>query len=87
MIQEEPCALMRSTAERRIGVLDKPYYIDHILCRNIETCIMEFSCPAIEKIEEKTIINTDLCIGCGCCVQVCPMLEKPIKQMEEFKRI
>lgn len=87
VIQEEPCALMRSTAERRADTLVKPYYIDHNICRNIEDCLTDFACPAIEKKEGKTVINTDLCIGCGCCVQTCPMLDKPIKQLEEFNRI
>ncbi|MBN1331206.1 MAG: 4Fe-4S binding protein [Candidatus Heimdallarchaeota archaeon] len=87
VIQEEPCALMRSKAERKAGTLANPYYIDHDVCRNIQKCLAEFACPAIEKKEEKPQINTDLCIGCGCCVQTCPMKVKPIKQMEEFTRI
>ncbi|MFW9992256.1 MAG: thiamine pyrophosphate-dependent enzyme [Candidatus Odinarchaeota archaeon] len=86
VIQEEPCALMRSTAERRAGTLANPYYIDHEICRNIQKCVVEFSCPAIEQLERVTI-STDLCVGCACCIQTCPMKSKPIKQMEEFKRI
>lgn len=87
VIQEEPCALMRSRFERKAGTLPNPYYIDHEICRNIQTCLVEFACPAIELIDEQTQINTDLCIGCGCCVQTCPMINKPIKQMEDFTRI
>lgn len=87
VIQEEPCALMRSSAEQKAGTLANPYYIDQEVCRNIEKCLKEFACPAIEKIGENVEINTDLCIGCGCCVQICPMRKKPIKQMEEFSRI
>ncbi|QEE17515.1 thiamine pyrophosphate-dependent enzyme [Promethearchaeum syntrophicum] len=87
VIQEEPCALMRSTAERKAGTLANPYYIDHDICRNIKKCLLEFACPAIEDINGQAEINTSLCIGCGCCVQTCPMQNKPIKQMEDFKRI
>jgi indolepyruvate ferredoxin oxidoreductase alpha subunit len=87
VIQEEPCALMRSTAERRAGTLANPYYIDHAICRNIQRCLTEFACPAIEEIDERVEINEDLCIGCGCCVQNCPLIEKPIKQMEDYKRV
>ena len=87
VIQEEPCALMRSTAERKAGTLANPYYIDHDICRNIKKCLLEFACPAIEEINGQAEINTSLCIGCGCCVQTCPMKNKPIKQMEDFTRI
>jgi indolepyruvate ferredoxin oxidoreductase alpha subunit len=87
VIQEEPCALMRSRSEIKAGTLANPFYIDHDVCRNIQKCLAEFACPAIELKSEKPEINTDLCIGCGCCVQTCPLREKPIKQMEEFTRI
>ncbi|MGC9778377.1 MAG: 4Fe-4S binding protein [Candidatus Heimdallarchaeota archaeon] len=87
VIQEEECALMRSRAELRAGTLAKPYQIDHDICRNIQNCLADFACPAIEKKGEKPQINTDLCIGCGCCVQTCPLKVKPIKQMEKFIRI
>jgi len=87
VIQEEPCALMRGRAELRAGTLPNPYQIDHDICRNIQSCLADFACPAIEKKGEKPQINTDLCIGCGCCVQTCPLKVKPIKQMEEFTRI
>ncbi|MFX1255460.1 MAG: thiamine pyrophosphate-dependent enzyme [Promethearchaeota archaeon] len=86
VIQEEPCALMRSTAERKEGLLANPYYIDLDICRNIQKCVSDFACPAIEQ-KERVAINTDLCIGCGCCVQICPMKNNPIKQIEEFNRI
>lgn len=87
VIQEEPCALMRSRADRKAGTLPNPYYIDHNVCRNIKKCLQDFACPAIEEIDGMAQINTDLCIGCGCCVQTCPMLDKPIKPLEEFTRI
>jgi indolepyruvate ferredoxin oxidoreductase alpha subunit len=87
VIQEEPCALMRSRLELRAGTLPNPHFIDHSICRNIQNCLADFACPAIEKRGEKPEINTDLCIGCGCCVQTCPLKVKPIKPMEEFTRI
>jgi len=87
VIQQEECALIRSRAELRAGTLAKPYYIDPDICRNIQNCLAEFACPAIEKKGEKPEINTDLCIGCGCCVQTCPLKLKPIKPLEEFTRV
>lgn len=88
VIQEEPCALRRSRAERKKGVLANPLRIDPEVCKNIKNCLKGFSCPAIENTEDqKVFINTDLCIGCASCVQTCPLKEKPMKRIEDFKRV
>lgn len=44
------------------------------LCKGCKLCITEFECPAIlfNKEENKAEIDHTLCIGCGCCVPVCP---------------
>ncbi len=44
------------------------------LCKGCKVCVLEFECPAIEfKDEEKKAkINDTLCIGCGCCIHICP---------------
>ncbi len=88
VIQEEPCALRRSRMERKAGTLPNPLRIDLEVCRNIQNCLKNFSCPAIERSEDdKVFINTDLCIGCASCVQTCPLKEKPMKRIEDFKRV
>jgi indolepyruvate ferredoxin oxidoreductase, alpha subunit len=88
VIQEEPCALRRSRIERKKGILVNPLRIDFEVCKNIKNCLKGFSCPAIENTEDnKVYINTDLCIGCASCVQTCPLTEKPMKRIEDFKRI
>ena len=88
VIQEEPNALIVSKEKLRAGVLPGPLKIDHSVCRNIERCLKEFSCPAIGIDQENlSAINTDLCVGCGSCVQICPLQEKPMKRIEDFKRV
>ena len=87
VIQEEASALTRSKEERRAGVLPGPMRIDPS-CRNIQRCVSQFACPAIGLTEEdKTWISPDLCIGCASCVQICPLIEKPIVRDREFKRV
>lgn len=88
VIQDEPCALRRSRAELKSGTLANPLEIDLDVCRNIQQCLKSFACPAIEVGDEDRVgINTDLCIGCGTCVQTCPMTTKPMKRIEGFKRV
>jgi indolepyruvate ferredoxin oxidoreductase alpha subunit len=88
VIQDEPCALRRSRAELKAGTLANLLAIDLDVCRNIQKCLKSFACPAIEVTEEdRTAINTDLCIGCGTCMQTCPMIDKPMKRIEDFKRV
>jgi indolepyruvate ferredoxin oxidoreductase alpha subunit len=87
VIQEEANALIVAKDLLKAGKLPGPMEIDHKVCRNIENCLKNFSCPAIGLDDEgKTAISTDLCVGCGSCVQICPMQEKPIKRMADFKR-
>ncbi len=87
VIQEEPSALTRSKEERKAGVLPGPMRIDSS-CRNIQRCVSQFSCPAIcLDGGDKTWISPDLCIGCATCVQICPMIQKPIVRDREFKRV
>ena len=88
VIQEEPCALRRSRIERKKGILANPLRIDLEVCKNVKNCLKGFSCPAIENTDDqKVYINTDLCIGCASCVQTCPLKDKPMKRIEDFKRV
>ncbi len=44
------------------------------LCKGCKICIIEFECPALvfNENEKKAEIDKTLCIGCGCCIYVCP---------------
>lgn len=88
VIQDEPCALRRSRIDKRAGRLPNPLMIDHDICKNIQNCLKKFACPAIERAYEgKVQINTDLCIGCASCVQTCPLINKPMKRIDDFRRV
>lgn len=88
VIQDEPCALRRSRMEKKAGTLANPLRIDPDICRNIQSCLKKFACPAIESTSEgKVEINTDLCIGCASCVQTCPLPDKPMKRIDDFRRV
>lgn len=61
----------------REGLRDNPRYkvfLDKELCKGCKVCINEFECPAIIFNEEegKAEIDNLSCIGCGCCIHVCP---------------
>ncbi|MGB9934545.1 thiamine pyrophosphate-dependent enzyme [Thermodesulfovibrio yellowstonii] len=44
------------------------------LCKGCKLCLTEFECPAIVFKEEdvKAEIDHTICVGCGCCVHICP---------------
>ena len=65
IIFRAPCALL---------VKDKgdPYAVDDESCTKCGLCV-KLGCPAIGRDETTRVayIETDLCVGCGQCVQVC----------------
>jgi indolepyruvate ferredoxin oxidoreductase alpha subunit len=37
-----------------------------------KTCFTKFTCPALAFDGKDVSIIPEMCIGCGCCAQVCP---------------
>ncbi len=69
LISEHPCPL----AVKKGGKLaTSRYAIDQEKCIRCYTCVSRFSCPALSKEEGVVSVDPSLCIGCGCCAQVCP---------------
>lgn len=62
-----PLALMRKAKlERRV------YAVDGEKCVRCKTCFTKFTCPALAFDGKDVTIMPEMCIGCGCCAQVCP---------------
>jgi indolepyruvate ferredoxin oxidoreductase alpha subunit len=57
---------------RKEGVLRPvPYDVDQSRCIHCYTCVRKLSCPALFRLGDEVHIDAMLCIGCGCCSQVC----------------
>ncbi len=54
------------------------------ICTGCKRCLKDFDCPSMEFDEDKKRIriNRDLCVGCGCCLFVCPQFSKTKKKVE-----
>jgi indolepyruvate ferredoxin oxidoreductase alpha subunit len=62
-----PLALMRKAKLER-----GTYTIDQGKCVRCKTCFTKFTCPALSYDGKDVTIIPEMCIGCGCCAQVCP---------------
>jgi indolepyruvate ferredoxin oxidoreductase alpha subunit len=67
--------MLKFTREQR----RKPDYtlrqveIDQQACERLHVCVSEFGCPTFTLRQDGSVkVNTDLCIGDGSCLQVCP---------------
>ena len=74
VIARHPCMLKFTREQRRKpGFEARQVDIDQTVCERIHTCVAQFGCPTFTRREDGRIeINTDLCIGDGSCVQLCP---------------
>ncbi len=79
VIATRPCAL-------NFKIKETPFYVDPKICISCRTCV-KTNCPPIAMREYKGIydlksfINTDMCVGCSVCAQVCPV--NAIKKVKE----
>ncbi|MFC1987049.1 indolepyruvate ferredoxin oxidoreductase subunit alpha [Chloroflexota bacterium] len=72
VVSRRICAQVYLSAMRRKGEAIIPYYVDQDKCTQCDVCITQFGCPAIIKEDEKVVIDSLQCTGCGVCAQVCP---------------
>ena len=81
IISKEICPLFA----KRVGVAKKrlPFRVDLDKCTNCRDCINEIACPAFYLAHGDPTINTELCIGCSVCSQICS--EKAIKPVNKGK--
>ncbi|HUT98071.1 MAG TPA: thiamine pyrophosphate-dependent enzyme [bacterium] len=85
VILKHPCMLYTTRAWKREGKMPPPYRVNRDKCRLKKTCIKYFCCPAFSFEDSGGVqINPELCIGCGCCAQICPV--GAIEQDLEYER-
>jgi indolepyruvate ferredoxin oxidoreductase alpha subunit len=75
IIAKHPCMLKFTREQRK-----KPNYalkqvaIDQETCQRLHECIAQFACPTFTRQPDgRIVVNPDLCIGDGSCVQTCPV--------------
>lgn len=70
--REEPSVII---AQRPCALLKTVKYTGHCeitdACKNCKMC-MKLGCPAITVKEDKVVIDSTQCNGCGLCTNVCP---------------
>jgi indolepyruvate ferredoxin oxidoreductase alpha subunit len=74
VIARHPC-MLKFTREARPkdGYQLRQVDIDQVVCERVHTCVAQFGCPTFTRCEDGSVmINTDLCIGDGSCMQTCP---------------
>ncbi len=64
VISRAPCLL----AERK--TLGKPLRVDAAACKKCGACL-KIGCPALEAVDKLPAVNTDACVGCAICRQMC----------------
>jgi indolepyruvate ferredoxin oxidoreductase alpha subunit len=64
VIARGPCSL-------HVRRKDTPFQVDRDACGDCYLCL-DLGCPSISVMNDEVRIDTDMCVGCGLCVQVCP---------------
>lgn len=75
LIARHPCSLLEFRAKQKKGEKVQLYTIDNTKCNKCRICTSSFGCPAFfidEKTGEIRIVE-NLCLGCGVCLQICPV--------------
>jgi len=49
-----------------------PAKVDLAKCNGYESCIDECPSEAISIVDEKALVDVDVCIECGVCIDACP---------------
>ncbi|NWG10045.1 MAG: indolepyruvate ferredoxin oxidoreductase subunit alpha [Nitrososphaerales archaeon] len=72
IVSRQKCSLLATQEKRRRGEKTIPYKIVEESCDQCLACIKVLGCPAIAILDQKVVIDANLCTGCSVCAQVCP---------------
>lgn len=75
VIAKHPCMLkFIREQQRKPGFTRGRVDIDQNQCDRLHVCVEQFGCPSFQqKPEGQIVVNPDLCIGDGSCIQTCPV--------------
>lgn len=75
IIARHPCMLKYMREQTRKSDFKRRHVvIDQTACDKTHVCVESFACPTFQKQEDGTVlVNNDLCIGDGSCIQTCPV--------------
>jgi indolepyruvate ferredoxin oxidoreductase alpha subunit len=68
IIAKQACVI----SEKRDRIKRHNYVVSKNICNGCKACV-RFGCPAIEITSEGFCTITELCSGCGLCMQICPI--------------
>lgn len=68
VISKQMCTLYAKSLKM---IKARPFYVSD-KCKNHRNCVNELACPAFYVENEKVKIDTDMCVGCAVCAQICP---------------
>jgi indolepyruvate ferredoxin oxidoreductase alpha subunit len=63
--------IVRGDCPNNVRTRKTPYEVDIERCVNCQACL-RLGCPALRIGDDSVYIDTDTCIGCGVCAQICP---------------
>jgi Pyruvate/2-oxoacid:ferredoxin oxidoreductase gamma subunit len=74
VIAKHPCMLkFVREQQKKPGYVKRQVKIDQQKCDQIHACVSRFACPTFQRQEDgRVLVNGDLCIGDGSCIQTCP---------------
>lgn len=78
LVSKGECRLLTRRRFRAKGLTIPVFEIDPEKCTRCGLCAIDFACPAIVKAtvepreEALYYINSDICLGCAVCKQICP---------------
>ena len=68
IIAKQACVI----SEKRARIKRPRYAVSKNICTGCKACV-KFGCPALELTGEGFCVITELCSGCGLCMQICPI--------------